>query len=55
MMKQLRLSLLPKSKYLLILTSAEGLLKDAYDPSSLITTVEGKIVDELIKNMRGLF
>ncbi len=50
-----RLSVLLNSKYLLILTSAEGLLKDAHDPASLIKTVEGKNVDELIDNMNGLF
>ena len=49
-----RLSILLKSKYLLILTSAEGLLRDSNDPSSLIKTVEGKNSEELIDNMNGL-
>ncbi len=50
-----RLSVLLKSKYLLILTSSEGLLKDVHDPSSLIKAVEGKNVDDLLDNMNGLF
>lgn len=49
-----RLSVLLKSKYLLILTSSEGLLKDAHDSASLINAVEGKNVDELIDNMNDL-
>ncbi len=49
-----RLSVLLKSKYLLILTSSEGLLADAYDPSSLIKAVEGKDVYELIETMNEL-
>lgn len=50
-----RLSVLLKSKYLLILTSAEGLLRDSNDPSTLIKTVEGKNTEELIDNMNDLF
>lgn len=50
-----RLSVLLKSKYLLILTSSEGLLRNAHDPNSLIKSVEGKNIDELIENMNGLF
>lgn len=50
-----RLAVLLKSKYLLILTSAEGLLKDAHDPSTLIKAVEGKDADEVIDNMHELF
>ncbi len=50
-----RLSVLLKSKYLLILTSSEGLLRDAHDSSSLIKAVEGKDIDELIDNMNALF
>lgn len=50
-----RLSILLKSKYLVILTSAEGLLKDAHDTNSLIRAVEGKNIDELLDNMNGLF
>lgn len=50
-----RISVLLKSKYLLILTSAEGLLKDTDDPSSLIERVEGKDTYELIDHMNDLF
>ena len=50
-----RLSVLLKAKYLLILTSAEGLLRDSNDPSTLIKTVEGKNTEELIDNMNDLF
>jgi len=50
-----RLSVLLKSKYLLILTSAEGLLSDPKDSSTLIPAVEGKNVEELLENMNGLF
>lgn len=50
-----RLSVLLKSKYLLILTSSEGLLKDTHDPKTLIKEVEGKNVDELLDNMNELF
>ena len=50
-----RLSVLLKSKYLLILTSSEGVLRDAHDPSSLIKEVEGKDVDEVLQNMNALF
>ncbi len=50
-----RLSVLLKSKYLLILTSSEGLLKDAHNPASLIKAVEGKNVEELLNNMHELF
>ncbi len=49
-----RISVLLKSKYLLILTSAEGLLRDASDKNSLIESVEGKNVEELLDNMNGL-
>ena len=50
-----RLSVLLKSRYLLILTSSEGLLKDAHNPASLIKAVEGKNVDDLLVNMKELF
>lgn len=50
-----QLSVLLKSKYLLILTSSEGLLKDPQDPTSLIKNVEGKNIEELIANMNELF
>lgn len=50
-----RLSVLLNSKYLLILTSSEGLLADAHDPSSLIKAVEGQNTEELLHNMNGLF
>lgn len=50
-----RLSILLKSKYLVILTSAEGLLRDSHDSNSLIGAVEGKDIDELLDNMNGLF
>lgn len=50
-----QLSVLLKSKYLLILTSSEGLLKDPQDPTSLIKNVEGKNIEELIVNMNELF
>lgn len=50
-----RIAVLLKSKYLVILTSSEGLLKNAHDPKSLIKEVEGKNADELLDNMNGLF
>ena len=49
-----RLSVLLHSKYLLILTSSEGLLKDAHDPASIIPAVEGKDTYELLENMNEL-
>ncbi len=49
-----RLSVLLKSKYLLILTSAEGLLKEPHNPNSLIKSVEGMNAEELIDNMNEL-
>lgn len=49
-----RISVLLKSKYLLILTSAEGLLRDIDDPNSLIESGEGKDTSELIDNMNAL-
>lgn len=49
-----RLSLLLKSKYLLILTSSEGLLENPQDKTSLIKAVEGKNTEELLDNMNGL-
>lgn len=50
-----RIAVLLKSKYLVILTSSEGLLKNVHDPKSLIKEVEGKNADELLDNMNGLF
>jgi len=50
-----QISVLLKSKYLLIMTSADGLLKNSDDPSSLIERVEGKDTYELIENINGLF
>lgn len=49
-----RLSVLLKAKYLLILTSAEGLLRNSHNPESLIKSVEGKNAEELIDNMNEL-
>lgn len=49
-----QISLLVKSKYLLILTSAEGLLKDINDPDSLIKEVEGKDAYELTERIEDL-
>jgi len=45
---------LVKSKYLLILTSSIGLLKDAKDPNSLINEVNGKDIYELLENINEL-
>ncbi|PKM63095.1 MAG: uridylate kinase [Firmicutes bacterium HGW-Firmicutes-21] len=50
-----QISVLLKSKYLLIMTSADGLLKNPDDPSSLIERVEGKDAYELTENINGLF
>ena len=50
-----QISVLLKSKYLLIMTSADGLLKNSDDPSSVIERVEGKDTYELIENIDGLF
>lgn len=50
-----QLSVLLKSKYLLILTSSEGLLKEPQDTTLLIKNVEGKNIEELIVNMNELF
>jgi glutamate 5-kinase len=49
-----QISVLLKSKYLLIMTSADGLLKNSDDPSSVIERVEGKDTYELIENIDGL-
>jgi glutamate 5-kinase len=49
-----QISVLLKSKYLLIMTSAEGLLKNPSIPSTLIEKVEGKDTHELIENIDGL-
>ena len=49
-----QISVLLKSKYLLIMTSAEGLLKNPSDSSTLIEKVEGKDSYELIENIDGL-
>lgn len=48
------ISVLVKSKYLLILTATEGLLRDPDDASSLIKKVEGKDSYELIEHIREL-
>ncbi len=45
---------LVKAKYLVILTSAVGLLEDPQDPSSLISEVTGKDVHELLDTMDNL-
>lgn len=50
-----QISVLLKSKYLIIMTSAEGMLKNPYDPDSLIKKVEGKDTYELIDNINHLF
>ncbi|MHB1483082.1 MAG: amino acid kinase family protein [Saccharofermentanales bacterium] len=50
-----QISVLLKSKYLLIMTSADGLLMDSNDPLSLIERVEGKDTYELIENINSLF
>lgn len=47
-----QISLLVKSKYLVILTSEVGVLKNAKDPSTLISKVEGKNIYELIEHIR---
>lgn len=49
-----QLSVLLKSKYLLILTSAEGLLRDPDDADSIIERVEGKDTSELIAHIESL-
>ncbi len=49
-----QISVLLKSKYLLIMTSSEGLLKNPSDPSTLIKKVEGSDTYELIENINGL-
>lgn len=49
-----RLSVLLKSKYLLILTSSEGLLQNPQDKTSLIKAVEGKNTEELLEHINGL-
>lgn len=49
-----QVSLLVKSKYLVLLTSEVGLLKNAKDPSTLISEVEGKNTYELIDHIREL-
>jgi len=49
-----QISVLLKSRYLIIMTSAEGLLKNPAEPSSLIERVEGKDIYELIDNIDGL-
>lgn len=45
---------LVKSKYLLILTSSVGLLKDPHDNNSLISEVTGKNIYELLDNVSEL-
>ena len=49
-----RLSVLLKSKYLLILTSSEGLLQNPQDKTSLIKAVEGKNTEELLEHINEL-
>ncbi|MDR0839589.1 MAG: uridylate kinase [Oscillospiraceae bacterium] len=49
-----QISLLLKSRYLLIMTSSEGLLENPSEPSTLIEKVEGKDTYELIENIDGL-
>lgn len=49
-----QISVLVKSKYLLMMTSTEGLLKDPDDDTSLIKEVNGKDVYELIDNINSL-
>lgn len=49
-----QISLLVKSKYLVLLTSEVGLLKNAKDPSTLISEVAGKNTYELIDHTREL-
>ena len=48
------IAMLVKSKYLLILTSSSGLLRDPSDAQSLITDVSGKDVYELLENVENL-
>lgn len=50
-----RLSVLLKSKYLLILTSSEGLLRNPLDQKSLIESVEGKNTEDLLEHINSLF
>ncbi len=45
---------LVKSKYLIILTSAAGLLEDPHDPSTLIKEVSGQHTEELLSNIDAL-
>ena len=42
------------AKILVILTSTEGIYRDAGDPSTLVKTVEGKDADELERSIRKL-
>ena len=44
---------LVKSRYLLLLTSVDGIYEDAHDESTLIKEISGKDVDELLVNVDG--
>lgn len=48
------ISTLVKSRYLLILTSTEGLLENSEDPTSLIREVSGKDTYELLDHIEAL-
>lgn len=45
---------LVKSKYLVIMTSTEGILKDPSDPSTLIKEVSGKNINEVLQHIKEL-
>lgn len=42
------------SMYLVILTSVDGIYRDASDPSTLVDAVEGKNVDEVLQGIEAL-
>lgn len=49
-----KISVLLKSKYLLIMTSSGGLLRDPNNPNSLIEKIEGKDTYELVEHVNEL-
>lgn len=46
-----QIALLLKPKYLLLLTSVDGIFSDVNDPTSLIKEIKGKTVDELLNKV----
>lgn len=48
------ISTLVRSRYLVILSSVDGIYREPCDPQTLVEAVEGKDADEVIENIRAL-